>query len=392
MLNIFQKIHILFTFHTETRHNLRARFLQQNYIKEQKNLYRKLNPVKYDFKPRENSVLLIEPNPYHGEIQPGFVKYFQDLGYNVDIFMRLENYLENPFVNYTKNPPRMFFGTAPVIRRWVNSLRGNEYEYVFLSSSAFWNWPDEYFGRYIDYLGIMPKSKNGILMIEHNAVPYLKKYDEVKYLKENRVFALTENNGIPRLNPHYFGEFQGKKFDPYFINFVVVGGINASCKNHWLLLDTVNKLAQSGLTNFKVYVIGKGKINIPRKIKQYISVLGRLNYADMYKTVNNSDFILALLDPNNPDHNRYKTGTTTGSFQLSLGFNKPLVIEKSFAEHYGLNSTNAIVYSGDDLEKAMLSAIKTKADEYQKKCKKLSKLELDIYSESLKNLKKAIGK
>ena len=138
-MNIFQKVRILFTFHTETRHNLRVQFLRQNYTKEQKKLYKKLNPVKYDFKPRENSVLLIEPNPYHGEIQPGFVKYFQDLGYDVDIFMRLENYLENPFVNYTKNPPRMFFGTAPIIRKWVNSLRGNEYEYVFLSSSAFWS-------------------------------------------------------------------------------------------------------------------------------------------------------------------------------------------------------------------------------------------------------------
>ena len=70
----------------------------------QKQLYTALKLPQYDFKPRKNSVLLIEPNPYHGEIQPGFVKYFQDLGYNVDIFMRLENYLENPFVKYTKNP------------------------------------------------------------------------------------------------------------------------------------------------------------------------------------------------------------------------------------------------------------------------------------------------
>ena len=35
------------------------------------------------------SVLVIEPNNYHGEVVPGFVKYWQDLGYNVDVIMRL---------------------------------------------------------------------------------------------------------------------------------------------------------------------------------------------------------------------------------------------------------------------------------------------------------------
>ena len=34
---------------------------------------------------RKNSVLIVEPNPYHAEILPGFVRYFQDLNYNVDI-------------------------------------------------------------------------------------------------------------------------------------------------------------------------------------------------------------------------------------------------------------------------------------------------------------------
>lgn len=392
VLKIFLRIRFLFTFNKKSRDKLAQKISQQKYARTQKRLYKQLKLPKYDFKPRKNSVLLIEPNPYHGEIQPGFVKYFQDLGYNVDIFMRLENYLENPFVKYTKNPPRMFFGTAPIIRNWVNKLHGDEYEYVFLSSSAFWNWPNEYNGKYLDYLGTVPKSKNGILMIEHNAVPYLTLYDEEKYLKQGRIFALTANNGIPRLNPHYFGEFQKKDFDPNFINFVVVGGINAACKNHWMLLDTVNKLVKNGITNFMVYVIGRGTMDIPDNILPYISVLGRLNYNDMYNTVNDSDFILALLDPNNPNHNRYKTGTTTGSFQLSTGFNKPLIIEKSFAAHYGLDNTNAVVYSGDDLYDAVATALELSKTTYNSKCKKLGTLEQQIYTESLNNLKKAVIK
>ena len=356
----------------------------------QKQLYTALNLPKYDYKPRAHSVLLIEPNPYHGEIQPGFVKYFQDLGYNVDIFMRLENYLENPFAKYTKNPPRMFFGTAPIIRDWVNSLTGTEYEYIFLSSSAFWNAPREFFGKYLDYLGKTPASKHGILMIEHNAVPYLHEYDEEKYLDEHRVFALTENNGIPRLNPHYFGDIKIKaNKSTKTTNFVVVGGINSTCKNHNLLLDCIQKLVKKGIKNFKVNVIGNGKLEIPNEISKYVSVLGRVDYKDMYDIVNDSDFILALLDPENPDHNRYKTGTTTGSFQLSLGFNKPMIINDIFAKHYALNNDNAIVYSENKLYDAMNTAIELPNQKYKNIRSNLANLESKIYNESLNNLAKA---
>ena len=364
-------------------------YVFDSYNSCQKQLYMALNLPKYDYKPRAHSVLLIEPNPYHGEIQPGFVKYFQDLGYNVDIFMRLENYLENPFAKYTKNPPRMFFGTAPVIRDWVNSLTGTEYEYIFLSSSAFWNAPREFFGKYLDYLGDIPKSKHGLLMIEHNAVPYLHEYDEEKYLAENRVFALTENNGIPRINPHYFGEFKSKVYNPDSVKFVVVGGINSSSKNHVLLLDTIEKLVKNKITNFQVTVIGNGNLEIPHNISKYISVMGRLNYDDMYNIVNKSDYVLALLDPENPNHNRYKTGTTTGTFQLSLGFNKPIIIEESFAQYYALNNDNAIVYADNNLYNAMDIAIKLSNKKYKDICSNLVKLESEIYNESLENLKKA---
>lgn len=389
-MTLYQKIRILFTLHTKTRNKIRENFIKKNYKKSQMRLSNKLNLEQYDYKPLPFSVLIIEPNPYHGEIQPGFVKYFQDLGYNVDIFMRLENYLENPFVRYKNNPPRRFYGTAETIRQWVNNLRGNEYEYIFFSSSAFWNSPQEFRGKYLDFLGEIPKSKHGILMVEHNAVPYLEEYDEETYLKQNRIFALTENNGIPRLNPHYFGEFNSKSFDKKMVNFIVVGGINPFNKNYTILLETIKKLISRNILNFHVFVVGNGRINIPHDIAKYITIMGRLDYDDMYSAVCNSDFILALLDSNNPDHNRYKTGTTTGSFQLSLGFNKPLVIEKTFAKYYGLDVTNAIIYNKNNLYMAMLNALKTQS--YPEICKKLRMLKEDIYEESLNNLKKSLGK
>lgn len=53
------------------------------------------------YKIKRKSVLIVEPNPYHGEILPGFVKYFQEVleGYNTDLFLRRKNITDSPFIN-----------------------------------------------------------------------------------------------------------------------------------------------------------------------------------------------------------------------------------------------------------------------------------------------------
>ena len=54
----------------------------------------------------------------------------------------------------------------------------------------------------------------------------------------------------------------------------------------------------------------------------------------MYKYIAKSDFFLPLLDPK--IHKHYIKEQTSGSFQLSYGFNIPLIIEKTFAVNYKL--------------------------------------------------------
>ena len=43
----------------------------------------------------EKTVLLAEPNAFHGECLPGYVKYFRELGYKVVILCRYANYKED---------------------------------------------------------------------------------------------------------------------------------------------------------------------------------------------------------------------------------------------------------------------------------------------------------
>lgn len=52
-----------------------------------------------------HSVLLIEPNRYHGEILSGFASYFLKLGYQVDVLIPRELYKLKPFSGLTLPPP-----------------------------------------------------------------------------------------------------------------------------------------------------------------------------------------------------------------------------------------------------------------------------------------------
>ena len=353
-------------------------------------LYEKANNNSFvDYKVPSNTVLIVEPNPYHGEILPGFVKYFNELGFKVDLMLRHENNVDDLFCRF-ENKPTVFYGTANHLKKMLANPKINDYEYLFLSSSAFWE--KEYVNSYLNFLGFEPQAKKGILMIEHNIDPYLKQYNEEQYLQNNRLFTLSGFHDTPMLNPHYFGDkvkVTPKSKDK--TRFIVVGGINSACKNHQLLLSSVELMVQKGL-DFEVVIVGLGWLKVPENLQNYISFRGRLNFKDMFDEMEKADFFLPLLDASVPEHKRYMTGTTSGSRQLSLGFAKPMVIAQEFAKAYDLNTKNAVVYKNNDLVSAMVEAAEMKAKEYTDMQKELKVLADDIYKKSLNNLKRAVKK
>ena len=86
----------------------------------------------------------------------------------------------------------------------------------------------------------------------------------------------------------------------------------------------------------------------------------------MFKEIEKSDFILPLLDPDIEAHKRYMYYGTSGTFQLVYGFNKPCIIHKTFADIYGFDEKNSIIYEcNDKLPEAILNAIYIMDDEYK---------------------------
>ncbi len=338
----------------------------------------------WDGNVKPKSVLICEPHFSHGECLPGWTKYWQDLGYNVDIITRLSNYKEDPFCNYT-NKPRMFAGSLAMLKKWLADKNARNYEYIFISTTVLWD--EGVSGKhFLDFLGFVPKCKHGCLFIDHAPNLFFNKYSEQTLVSSKRIFALSNLPYMAQLNPHYFGEFEHLNKNSKTTSFVAVGRMAA--RNYDCMIDAVRKLKESG-KDFIIKVIGSGKMEIPNDLQDVIVHLGRLNYKDMYAEINAADFIIAGLDPFNSEHHQYLVGCTTGNLQLSFGFNKPMIINELFGKHYELDNS-ALFYKNNDIYTALKSAVNISEKQYKSLTQNLTKLANATYKRSLNNLRNAV--
>ena len=346
----------------------------------------------------DNTILLAEPNAFHGECLPGYVKYFRELGYNVVILCRYANYKEDPFCRFAEKPTRYCL-TIWGMRKYLRSRKIKEYEYVLLTSARSYMDEYRYYWRYPDFLKMLPEGKRGVGLIEHefgagSYGEFWDKQDENSaYLKQlfYHTFVLTgfsfRNHKIPMLNPHYFGEIkpkqslsQGKRV------FITVGKISDSTRNYPQLFEALLKLSDD--MDYEVRVIGSGTLDgVPEKLRSKFKILGRLDFEDMYRNLEDADFFLPLLDrEKQPAYCKY---CTSGSRQLILGFNMISLMQKEFASHYGFSSRNTIVYD-INLAGAVMKALSMSNDEYQRMKMNLGKVRKEVEAVSLNNLRKRV--
>lgn len=333
-------------------------------------------------KVREKSVLMVEPNPFHFELQPGYCKYFQDLGYNVDVIAQPELQDDSSYIRYPK-PPNIFYLSPKHQKKALQSTKIKNYDLVFFTTSVLWSDPIR--DSYINWLGFEPKAKYGFFFVEHNIIPYLKNYGHDKYLVQNRIFTLAGQYDIPMLNPHYFGKIETREKSQKPIFSVIINDE----KNANLFFDACRTLIKNNITNFQIYVIGRSVITeVPQDLKNLITITGKLKFADLWNIYEKSDFMMPMLNPEVESHTKYNTGTVTGSWQIMMGFLKPSVMHQDFTNYYRLDDSNSIVYkSNSDLAQVMESCINMSQTEYRNLQDGLRLLSEKIYGESLLNLK-----
>ncbi|MDR1696706.1 MAG: glycosyltransferase family 4 protein [Rickettsiales bacterium] len=334
-------------------------------------------------RPAKNSVLLIEANSCHGEVMAGYVKYFRTLGFDVDCLVHRDLKREKMFCRLDTDGVTVFASTLAIFPWMLKTKYLNRYKHVLVMSSNVYAKSEYIMNLYPEL-----KSHPSLFMVEHE-LSDIPKYGGENFIRDNRLIVLGKLNTGIFVNPHLFGDVKitGKNDVP---TFITVGAIRAFRKNHAELIDAIKSLAATG-KKFRVIVVGNGKLNdLPREIKPFMEITGRLNFPDMFEKLESADFFLPLLDPDNPDHERYITTGVTGSTQLIYAFGKVPVLHKKFAKFYRFDDGNAIVYD-DCLESAMLRAIDMTADEYECAQENLTQAARDIEMESLDNLRQILN-
>ncbi|MDI9611450.1 MAG: hypothetical protein QM330_00050 [Acidobacteriota bacterium] len=316
----------------------------------------------------------------HAEVVPGFTKYLLDLGYRVSILITPERIDEGLFSRFGKNenvrlnrlPQKAI--RALLLENGIGNAKG-----ILITTMT---------GK-IDTGKIPLAQGQKILRVSHDVKEDAAAIDE-KTITLHRV----DYNGLKTVivNPHYFGDIAPAAKNSV-VDFITVGALRGKRRNTAPLVRAVRKLVDANIRNFKITVVGKGGMrNLPREIKPYFNIRGRLDFSELYDHLGRADFYLPLLDPENPDHERYITTGTSGSFQLIYGFRKPPLIAAKFAPLRGLNRRNSLVYEdGSRLADAMATAICMTPREYAAMQKELDEYAQELYRESLANLAGSIG-
>ena len=361
----------------------KVKFYSTNiYFSDIYNYFKFLNRKKIE----NHTVLLIEPNKCHGEVLTGFAKHFIDLGFSVDIIINKVVDNENPFYRFNNISIRKYsFGLLALFKLVKsNVIQLKKYDFVLFTSTIIYipGMPISVL-KNMDNLSTIPN----LLLVEHDINDNIP--NKEFYISNSRIITLGNFHNRIMVNPHYFGPIIKHSKNNKTV-FIVIGEINMHRKNHSSLLNAIEELLNNGY-DFEVHIIGKGKLyNTSESLRKTIKVLGRLKFPAMYDTIENADYLLFLLDSANNAHDRYRTSGVTGSSQLSYGFNIPGILEKKFADFYGFDDSNSIIYE-NTLYDGMKSAIELSGKNYDIMKHALSLKTQDIQKTSLDNLSKIIS-
>ena len=350
----------------------------------------------------DKSVLVIEPTNWHGEVIPPVVNYFLKMGFHVDVVVSDKNYTNDLLKNVLLNEHRvrifhLFLPAALSDELFRCNMR--RYKYIFLTST------DDFTGVYYPKLfkdNFCSKfTKNNIFFIEHQwelfktlTVPKERK-GFLSHAVALHKFPYSKNISVPYISPTLYSNTKISKKNKQ-THFLVAGRFDAKCRDMSLLLRILEKLNKSGVADFHLNIVGRvGQEELSPEFVKYsnnVSIWGDVTNAQLYEIVKKSDFILALLSEKNKQHiSDYTTNKTSGSFGLSVGFVKPVIVNEFFAAKHGFSEENAVLYKNDELENAVISAIKLSRRNYKRICKGLLKKKQKQEEESLINLRTLIN-
>ena len=332
-----------------------------------------------------DKVLVVEMNNCHNEVIPGYLKYLNELGYRCDVLVEKQIYKDNIFVNLPDNLYENIYNARYfIIQKILKSPEVKKYKKIFITSN--------YIYAPKVTLSDLPnlQDKEKFIFTEHN----------IKYLTDDLMkchkFLCINNFGKSELqnnvvNPHYFGDINITEKNKDITKFLVVGRIKNDRQNYSMIYDSINDLKAKNIFNYKITLVGYdfgGYLDRYLLCERNLEYKGKLNFAELYKEIEDVDFFITLFDDSNPEHQKYKTTVTSGQIQLIYGFLKPTIIQKNFAPYCGFDKENSILFENkDDLTDALIKCINMQDKEYKKIQDNIKNYSENLYQKSLTNLK-----
>lgn len=327
------------------------------------------------------NILIVEPHPFHYEVLPGVVSVFEELNFSITLLVHDNFEKDDTFSRLKTSMLINILYFSKDIKEVLLESFISEYDFIFFNSYDYFH--DGIKENILSYLGYIPNTKYGFLGIVHNKS--ILRLNDVQYIKEKRLFALTpfcyEGYNIPLFSANAYGvtAVHDKLQSP--IRVTMIGESN----KRYLLERAIEV---TNITNIEFSYIGKANIikefitnsirNILFLVKsdnpkarkfhyrgwKSIKYLGQMKFEDMYGELEKSDFILTLLDINNSYSREFLDGKTSGSKQLSLGFNVPLIINDDFGRSFGFSENNSVFYDGNNVATALYRISNMKNTEY----------------------------
>ena len=166
-------------------------------------------------------------------------------------------------------------------------------------------------------------------------------------------------------------------------------------RNYSYLVESFDKLKNENY-NFKIIITGRSRnfdsVNISKNLHKNIQFKYEASYFNLFKAVENCDYIIIPLNPKSKYERKYNESIVTGSMQLSYGFIKPVIINQEFAAFYNLNINNSLLYNNFNLFEILKEAILLSNDKYKMLQKNIHFLEKNVYHASINNIKKSFKK
>ncbi len=313
-----------------------------------------------------------------------------DLGFRVAVFVTPKRYDEGLLSRFADARILTCRLSQRAIRRMFRDHGIGQARGIIITTARKISGKPDYASEYALFAG--RNADQRLLLVEHDVKPpsdHGALTPQIITLREPHFGAAVTTV----VNPHYFGTVQITPKKTGVTRFITIGAMRSKRRNTRLLVDAVSALHEAHTTAFRISVIGRGDLRgVPKHLRQYFEIKGRVDFATLYAELEQADYVLTLLDPENAAHERYITTGSSGSFQLVYGFAKPCLIAKKFAAPNGFDATNSIVYPDNAaLWLAMQLAISMSQQSYAALQQQLQSHAATLYQRSLKNLRQLIS-